>query len=114
MKKFAIAFATLALAVASAASSHNVTLFQPTTVNGTELKPGDYKVEVEGNKAVFKQGKKAVEVSVKVEENAEKYGANSARYVEGSRLQELRIGGTHTKLVFENAGGAAAGGSELK
>ena len=114
MKKFAIAFATLALAVASAASSHNVTLFQPTVINGTELKPGDYKVEVDGNKAIFKQGKKSVEATVKVEENAEKYGANSARYLEGSRLQELRIGGTHTKLVFENGGGAATGGTELK
>jgi len=44
MKKILLSFATVALAVASAANSYRVTLFQPAVLNGTELKAGDYKV----------------------------------------------------------------------
>lgn len=111
MKKLLIAFATVALAVASAATKYNITLFQPSMINGTELKPGDYKVEVEGNKAVFKQGKKTFEAPVKVEETSDKYGTNTVRYIEGSHVQEIRVGGTHTKLVFEGAEAQQAAGT---
>lgn len=106
MKKLMFAFATVALAAASAATKYNVTLFQPTVVNGTELRPGDYKVEVEGDKAVFKQGTTLFETPVHVRDTAEKNRTNTARYVQGTKLQEIRIGGTRTKLVFEGAGSA--------
>ena len=100
MKKLILAFATVALAMASAATKYNVTLFQPTVVNGNELKPGDYKVEVNGDKAIFKAGKQTVEAPVKVEEATDKNSSNTLRYTEGNKLQEIRIGGSHTKLVF--------------
>ena len=58
LSKLMLAFATLALAVASAASSYKFSIFQPSTIGGTELKPGDYKVEVNGDKAMIKIGKK--------------------------------------------------------
>ena len=48
-KKFMLAFSTMALLVASAAERHNITLFQASVVNGTELAPGDYKVEVDND-----------------------------------------------------------------
>jgi hypothetical protein len=100
MKRFIFAFATVALAVASAATRYNVTLFQPSVVNGTELKPGEYKVEVNGDKAIFKQGKQTFEAPVKTEESSEKANSNTIRYAEGNKIQEIRIGGSHTKLVF--------------
>jgi len=100
MKKLILTFVTVALAMASAATKYNVTLFQPTMVNGNELKPGDYKVEVNGDKAIFKTGKQTVETPVKVEEATDKNSANTVRYAEGNKLQEIRIGGSHTKLVF--------------
>ena len=106
MKKPMFAFATVALAAASAATKYNVTLFQPTVVNGTELKPGDYKVEVEGDKAVFKQGKTLFETPVRVRDSGAKNRTNTARYIQGSKLQEIRLGGTRTKLVFEGGGSA--------
>lgn len=111
MKKLLIGFTTVALAVASAGTKYNVTLFQPSTVNGTELKPGDYKVEVDGSKAIFKTGKKVVEAPVKVEETSNKFSTNTVRYVEGTHVQEIRLGGTHTKLVFESGEAQSAGGS---
>jgi hypothetical protein len=109
MKKLIIAFATFALAVgASAATKYNVTLYEPSVVNGTQLKPGDYKVEIAGDKVIFKQGKTAVEVAAKVEDATEKYNSNVVRYSEGGKMQEMRIGGTHTRLVFEGGGSTSA------
>jgi hypothetical protein len=102
MRKFVIGFTTFALAVAMAASSYRVTLFQPSTIGGQELKAGDYKIEVKDNKAVVKDGKKVVEADVKVEQTDQKYSATTVRYMEGGKVQEIRLGGTNTKLVFNN------------
>lgn len=103
MKKLIFAFVTVALAVASAATKYNVTLFQPSVVNGTQLKPGEYKVEVTGDKAVFTQGKQTFEAPVKLEETGDKANSNTIRYTEGNKIQEIRIGGSRTKLVFGSA-----------
>ena len=104
-RKLLLSFSTLALAVASAASSHKITLFQPSLVNGTELKPGQYKVTVQDNKAVISSGKTSVEANVKTETADSKFSSTTVRYRNGDgkyRLQEIRLGGTTTKLVFEN------------
>jgi hypothetical protein len=102
VKKIAVSFATLALAVASAAT-HRINLYEPATVAGQELKPGAYKIEVVDNKAIIKGGKQTVEAAVKVENSNEKYRGTSVRYenAEGKmKVQEIRLGGTNTKLVF--------------
>ena len=100
INKLSISFVALSLAVASAATTYRVTLFQPSVINGTELKPGEYKVEVDSDKAVLWQGKKSTEVPVKVESTDQKNRATAVRYGAGSRIEEIRIGGTKTKLVF--------------
>lgn len=106
MKKLLIGFATFALAIASAATaSYRVTLFQPSMFGSTELKPGDYKIEVKDNKAVVKGGKSVVEADVKIETANEKFSSTSVRYANGDgkyKVQEIRLGGTNTKLVFAN------------
>lgn len=105
MKKILLSFATLALAVASAAQSHRVTLFQPSFVNGTELKPGEYKVTVEGDKATLTSGKTSVSANVKTESADSKFSSTTVRYANGDgkyKVQEIRLGGTNTKVVFEN------------
>lgn len=105
MKKFIFAFSTLALAVASAAASYKVTLFQPSYINGTELKPGDYKIEVKDNKAVVKSGKNVVEADVKLETGDEKFNSTSVRYTTADgkfKVQEIRLGGTKDKIVFND------------
>ena len=103
VKRLTIAFASLALAVASAASSYSVTFFQPVEVNGTTLKAGDYSVEVKDNKAIIKRGKSVAEVPVKVENNDAKYQTTSVRLA-GTQVEEIHVGGTRTKLVFEKTG----------
>ncbi len=102
MKKLILAFLLLALAVASA-KTYSVTLFQPTVVAGTELKAGDYKINLENDKVVISNGKSSVESAVKVEQNNSKFNSTSVRYANGegkNRVQEIRLGGTKLKLVF--------------
>jgi len=103
VKKSILAFATFALAVASAASTYTVTFFQPVVINGQNLKPGDYKVQLDGDKVSIKQGKSVTEAPVKVENSDNKFVTTSVR-LNGSQVEEIRLGGTHTRLVFEKTG----------
>ncbi len=100
--KFFILFLTFALAIASAAS-YQVTLFQTSTVAGKELKAGAYKLTIENEKAVIAKGKEKVEASVKLENGDSKFATTSVRYAEENgkmKIQEIRLGGTNTKVVF--------------
>jgi len=112
--KTILAFGTFALGLAMAASTHHMTITSPTWVNGTELKPGDYRVQVEGNKATFTGKETNVEVPATVSEATQKYPTTSFRSdnVNGKQqLEEIQFGGTKTKIVL---GGrtSGAGGSE--
>ena len=100
--KFFAMFLVLALA-ASAASSHTVTFFQPSTVGGTELKAGDYKLMMENDKVVIQKGKEKVEAMVKVESADSKFSSTSVRYADQNgkmKVTEIRLGGTTTRLIF--------------
>lgn len=108
-KKFMLTFAAAALMVVSAAEKHNITLFQPSTVNGTELAPGEYRMELDGEKLTLSKGKQKVEANVKTEQADSKFSSTSVRYANADgkyTVQEIRLGGTNRKLVF---GGAQAG-----
>jgi len=105
MKKILLSFTTLALAVASAASAYRVTLYQPAIVNGTELKAGEYKLTLSDNKAMLRSGKTSVEAEVRMETADSKFNSTTVRFLNGDgkyRVQEIRLGGTNTKLVFQN------------
>ncbi|MEO8596377.1 MAG: hypothetical protein ABI759_23870 [Candidatus Solibacter sp.] len=103
IKKVLPFFLVAGLAVASA-RSYTVNLFQPSLVGTTELKPGEYKVEVNQSKATIKKGKVETTSDVKVEEGDTKFDTTSVRYVNSAdgkvRIQEIRLGGTKTKLIF--------------
>jgi len=106
--RIVFAFALLGLAIASA-KTYDVTLYSPVTVGGTELKPGQYSVEVKDSRAVIRNGQVQSEAPVKVENVDSKYGATTVRYAnEGGKLQiqEIRLGGTKTRLVFAEQGQA--------
>ena len=105
VKNVLLGFASVALAVASAAS-YNVTFYQPVTINGSQLKAGDYKLELKDNStAVLKQGKSVTEFPVKVQNASQKFSQNSVR-LDGERLEEIRLGGTSTRVVLEKSGNA--------
>ena len=101
MGRIAVAFLTVALVLASA-KSHTVNLFQPAVLAGTELKAGEYKLEINGDKIQFKSGKLQVEAGVTVENGSQSYRATTLRLEDsGGRLhiKEIRLGGTSTRLV---------------
>lgn len=96
-------FATLA-AFAGSAPVYNVTLTEPATVAGSDLKAGDYRISVNGDKATIKIGKTSVEVPVKVETGSQKFAYTSveSRTEAGKvMVDDIRVGGTSTTLVFK-------------
>jgi hypothetical protein len=107
----ALTLAVLAMGALAQAETYHVTLLKPSIVSGKELKPGDYKVEVNNDKLVISRGKESVEAKVKTETADKKYGSTTIRYEldgEKYKVQEIGIGGTKTKLVVAE-GGTAAG-----
>jgi hypothetical protein len=111
MTRFMLTFAIIALGIASAApKTLHMTLGETAWVGGTELQPGDYKIEMQGDKATLILGKKQIEVPAKMELNDKKFdttlvvidAAGSSR----PALQEIDFGGTTTRIVFSAPGKA--------
>jgi len=105
VKNILLGFASIALGVASAASSYNVTFYEPVMVNGSELKPGDYKVELKDKSAIIKQGKTVTEAPVTVQNDGQKFQRTAVR-MNGMQIEEIRIGGTNTRIVFDKTSNA--------
>ena len=104
MKKL---FATLAIAFLgvslASAKTFSIKLFQHSVVGGTELKPGDYKLELSDEKVRITNGRQSGEATVKVQNSDRKFRSTTVRYSNGDgkfRVQEIRLGGTTTTLVF--------------
>jgi hypothetical protein len=90
--------ATLALGIASAATSQ-VTLYDNVSVGRTQLKAGDYTVEMQGDKAVFKSGKMTVEIPATSAKSDQPY-SSTVIISQHSQLKEIDLGGTQDKIVF--------------
>jgi hypothetical protein len=108
VKNVLLGFGSVALAIASAATTYNVTFYEPVTINGTQVKPGSYKLELEGNKALIRpsgEKKTVTEAPVKVENEERKFSSTTIR-MDGTQVDEIRLGGTTTKLVFEKSSNA--------
>lgn len=102
IKKTLLGLVILGLGAASAfaASSHKVVFFKDVVVNGSTVKAGEYKVEVNENRATLKHGDTVVAAPVRVEHNADLY-TNNAVKLYGGEVEEIRLRGTHMRLVFE-------------
>jgi hypothetical protein len=102
MKKFTarlFCLSTLALGIASAATPYDVTLLDTVSVGKTELKAGDYKVEILGDKAVFTSGKKTVSIPATLSKSDQPF-ASTVFISQHSKLKEIDLGGTQDKIVF--------------
>ena len=110
MKTLFISLMFFGLLTAYAGTNYRLNLYRPTVVNGTELKAGECKVELHDNRILIKQGKTTAEATVKVEEGTQKFFSTTVGYAgdgAGKELQEIRLGGTATKVTLEV--GASAG-----
>lgn len=95
----------VAAGMASAATSFSVRFLQSAIVGGNELKAGEYRVEVDGDKAVITAGKHTVQAAVQVETDDSKHPSTIVRYRNGDgkyRVSEIQVGGSKTRLVFNN------------
>ena len=104
MNKLLFAFTVLGLTLASA-KTYRLTFYDPVIVGGAELKPGDYKMELKGDKVVITDGKHSGEAPVKVEKAESNFTSTSIRYQHADgkfRVNEIRLGGTNLKLVLSN------------
>jgi hypothetical protein len=106
LTKVTLGLATLALGVASAASSYTVKLYDPMWAGSTELKAGEYTVEMQGDKAVFKSGKKVFEVPATLGTSDSKFKATSLTSMD-KKIQEIDLGGTKSRIVIGTAAPAA-------
>ena len=103
-KRFVLAFAILALVVATAGTvpgthTYTINLIQPAVVNGAQLKPGEYRLTLDVDKVTLAQGKLSVDVpAAKIETVDKKYDSTAIRYV-GTSIAEIRLGGTKTRIV---------------
>jgi hypothetical protein len=97
--KVVFALTVLALSAASAASVYSVKLYDPVSIGATQLKAGEYTVEMKGDKAVFKSGKTMVEVPATLGATEKKNDATTLLTSE-SKLREIDLGGTKEKIVF--------------
>ena len=106
----ALTLAALTMGAVGQAATYHVTLLKPTVVAGHELKPGDYKLEVNNDTAVISHGKQSVEAKVTTQSTDKKYDANTVMYqVDGAKfkLREIGIGGSKTKLILREDGSVA-------
>ncbi len=103
MKKILlIALGVAGLAMAGG-KSYSFTLYEPALLGPMKLAPGDYQVSVADQKAVVRSGKTRCEAAVKIESAENKYGTTTVRFdnADGKmHIQEIHVGGTKTKLVF--------------
>lgn len=102
LAKLYLSLVTLGLGVAMAASVYKVTLPSDLSAGSVMLKAGDYKVEVEGNQATFKQGKEEIKVPATIETSTSKFRDTNVE-TSGINLQAIDIGGTTMKIVFKSA-----------
>ena len=106
MKKFLVvaALALSSLTVVSA-KTYDIVLSNPTKVGSVQLKPGQYKLKVEGANAVFTDAtsSKSVSTPVKVETGDKKFDDTRVQSVKDGdtdRINEIDLGGSKTKLGF--------------
>jgi len=106
MKKM---FLTAVLAVSALtianAKTYDIVVSNTTKAGSVQLKPGEYKLKVEGSNAVFTSvdSAKSFSTPVKVESSGQKYDQTKMQTTKDGdedRLQEIDLGGSHTRLGF--------------
>jgi len=94
----AFVFASIGFA---SASTYNVKLLEPTKVHGTDLKAGEYKLDIDNGKAVFRHGKQSAEAPVKIANADRKFKDTKFIYDNGS-LREIDLGGSNMRVMLED------------
>jgi hypothetical protein len=95
---------TLASLGVASAKSYDVVLSAPAIAGATQLKPGEYKVKVQGSEAVFidQQSSKSFSIPVKIENGSKKFGYTSIESTNNGgmdTIQSIDLADSNTRLV---------------
>jgi hypothetical protein len=77
-------------------------LTDPVWVGNTQLKPGQYKVEMQGGEVIFRSAQQTVEAPAAEEKAGKKFSYTSFESVD-SKIREIHVGGTNTTIKLMNA-----------
>lgn len=86
----------------AATNGYHVEIFEDSVVEGKSLKTGEYRIEMQNDMAVIKQGKKTIEVPAHSESVTNKFPATEFLY-DNDKLQEIDLGGSRVKIIFGSA-----------
>jgi hypothetical protein len=95
----------------AATKGYRVDIFEDSVVEGNSLKAGEYRIEMQNDVAVIKQGKQTIEVPAHLESGTNKFSATQLLYDNGKML-EIHLGGSRVTIVFGSAD-TTAGGAQL-
>jgi hypothetical protein len=100
-----MALAVCTLAIGSA-KSYDLHLLNPTKAGNLELKPGEYRVKVEGNNVIFTDvnSSRKFTTPAKIEEVERKFEQTrmeTTKQGDTDVLREIDLGGSRTKLEFQ-------------
>jgi hypothetical protein len=96
---------TLATLGIASAKSYDITLATPAMAGATELKPGDYKLKVEGSQAVFtdQENSKSFSVPVQIENGNRKFNQTAVESTKQNGMDQINaidLGGSNTRLTL--------------
>jgi hypothetical protein len=86
--------------------SYEIALDTPVKVGSVRLPAGEYKVKLDGNKAVFTDTKtnKSITTDAKVKTVEKKFAhtaVDSSKQGDGQRIDSIELGGSTTQIDFE-------------
>ncbi len=98
----ALSVCSLAIGIAK---TYDIHILNPTKAGALELRPGEYKLKVEGNNVVFTEvnSSKKFTTPAKMEEASQKFDqtrVETTKQGETDILQEVDLGGSRTKVEF--------------
>jgi hypothetical protein len=109
IKTTVLSFLVLGAAAFAAGNTFKVSFAQDSVIAGKTFKAGDYKILLENGNAVIKQGKQSVAVPAHEVDDPDKVESTELTYRDNTNLTEIRIGGSHTKIIFDGASGTQTG-----
>jgi hypothetical protein len=100
MKKVMIGMFCLS-AMALSAFGAGFTVTAPISAGSTQLKPGEYKFEMQGDKVVLKEGRTVIAEIPATKETAAKKFEDTMYESSNGKLVAIRVGGTTTRIVLK-------------
>jgi len=108
-KTLVVVFLAVGATLFAAANTYKVSLLQESVIDGKTFKAGDYKIVMENGNAVIKQGKETFELPARVETESGKALSTEITYKDNSVVKDIWVGGTRTKIVFEDKAAMPSG-----